>query len=1040
MKNRIFVFLIICLLIPLSFSLPTTKADGWELKKLAASKQEIYVLNQTSRSVSIYNAQLKKTSQFEIATPLSCCLPLPSDISFDQEVLYVAEKTMHTIFLYSPQGEFLRYLGGIGELLRAPSAIFVKNKIVYIGDLGCVIVCSNTGNLVDRIALPPDTNGAPVVISDICEENGAIKLANQTNGTILTLGKDLQIGGAGSEVGRFQKISGIANYGNLLVADPYLGKIEMKHPLFDHFNNVPLGDKNKHPTDIIWFQNQLLAVDALSSDISRVDMSFAPVKDPMTTPAGTLEMGTIAPNQGQGYSFSVFSKTGFPLSGNVTVDNPLFKIEPSHWNNVEQKFSVFINSKYYVENTPERGNITLELSSGEKLIITVKLQLGKKQDFALSFGSNAVSFQKNQIAMNILPQNGISGQIECSIKAQDLPFVFEWDKPTFELDPTKENQVMLKISPINKPVPGFYTVSYQIKAVSQKIIKQGTLTFLYKGIENTVSGSILGELFTTDWCPFCPSAHRAMPELEKMYGDKFPILTYYIDCSDSSPQRLCFAEGTDRKNWYLPQGTPTLILNGTVTKNGGYKSPTETMTKDYKEMIDQLLPNASPLSLSGSALFDPTSRLLTVGIQGIWLQKRNLVDPRLYMAICENKIEYAAKNKETIHDYVVRQLLSLPNPEKSSAFGTQLFEDTLAVHLEESLDPVINPVNMYCVIFVQDNATKQVLQSKIISINQQVVSDFELYPLQSTLTYRKSKTFSARFFLANRGNQIEHFLLSVPENALLPEDSLFVVNDNEFSPKQTVSITLSPNESTLIETRSGKPVDESKLTLLTIRATNQSETLSKSATLPIRYVPETEPRYEIIYPKAGSAQSEIYQVVLIKTEPGTTANQERYIAGMDGILAIPTVFCPDHYKIELDLTYPDQTTEHILKEVKKSLLMVLTIGSTQVKINDQLITMEAPPYIKNGRTMVPIRIIAEAFCCTVDFDPPTRQITIRSREKSISLQIGSKSTLVNGKTMDLDAPPEIKKGRTFLPLRFIVEALGAKINWNAKLGEIQISL
>jgi hypothetical protein len=216
--------------------------------------------------------------------------------------------------------------------------------------------------------------------------------------------------------------------------------------------------------------------------------------------------------------------------------------------------------------------------------------------------------------------------------------------------------------------------------------------------------------------------------------------------------------------------------------------------------------------------------------------------------------------------------------------------------------------------------------------------------------------------------------------------------------------------------------------------------LSKSVTLPIRFVPEIAPRYEIIYPKEGAAQSEIYQVVLIKTEPGTTANRERYQAGRDGILAIPTVFCPNQYKIELDLTYPDQTTEHILKEVKKNLLMVLTIGSNQIKINDDIKTIEAPPYIKNGRTMVPVRIIAEAFCCIVTFDPLSRIITIRSQEKSITLFIGYDMVMVNGKEIKLDAPPEIKNGRTFLPLRFIVEVFGAKIDWNAKLGEIQIRM
>ena len=101
---------------------------------------------------------------------------------------------MHKIFIYSEQGEFLKYLGGIGEFLRSPTAVLVKNKVVYIGDIGCLIVCSDRGNLINRIALPEDANGAPAIVSDICEDNGMIKIANQSNGTIFTLGKDFNNG------------------------------------------------------------------------------------------------------------------------------------------------------------------------------------------------------------------------------------------------------------------------------------------------------------------------------------------------------------------------------------------------------------------------------------------------------------------------------------------------------------------------------------------------------------------------------------------------------------------------------------------------------------------------------------------------------------------------------------------------------------------------------------------------------------------------------------------------------------------------------
>ena len=50
----------------------------------------------------------------------------------------------------------------------------------------------------------------------------------------------------------------------------------------------------------------------------------------------------------------------------------------------------------------------------------------------------------------------------------------------------------------------------------------------------------------------------------------------------------------------------------------------------------------------------------------------------------------------------------------------------------------------------------------------------------------------------------------------------------------------------------------------------------------------------------------------------------------------------------------------------------------------------------------------------------------------IEMWIGNKIALVNGKTIELDIPPEIKNGRTLIPIRFVAENIGAKVTWYAK--------
>lgn len=136
------------------------------------------------------------------------------------------------------------------------------------------------------------------------------------------------------------------------------------------------------------------------------------------------------------------------------------------------------------------------------------------------------------------------------------------------------------------------------------------------------------------------------------------------------------------------------------------------------------------------------------------------------------------------------------------------------------------------------------------------------------------------------------------------------------------------------------------------------------------------------------------------------------------------------------------TTSYL--EVSLITLIKLRIGSNLAQVNHQDKTLDAPPYIKNGRTMVPIRFISEALGAKVDWDGNLRQITIQKDRYTIRMVIGSVDVFIReegkmGETQQkLDAPPEITSGRTFVPLRFISETFGAKLDWNAELREITI--
>lgn len=91
---------------------------------------------------------------------------------------------------------------------------------------------------------------------------------------------------------------------------------------------------------------------------------------------------------------------------------------------------------------------------------------------------------------------------------------------------------------------------------------------------------------------------------------------------------------------------------------------------------------------------------------------------------------------------------------------------------------------------------------------------------------------------------------------------------------------------------------------------------------------------------------------------------------------------------------------------------------------------DAKPYIKNGRTLVPVRFVSEEMGAKVTWDNRNREVLIEKNGKKILLKIASKNVYVNGVKKVIDVPAELKNGRTMVPLRFINEAFGANVYWD----------
>lgn len=126
------------------------------------------------------------------------------------------------------------------------------------------------------------------------------------------------------------------------------------------------------------------------------------------------------------------------------------------------------------------------------------------------------------------------------------------------------------------------------------------------------------------------------------------------------------------------------------------------------------------------------------------------------------------------------------------------------------------------------------------------------------------------------------------------------------------------------------------------------------------------------------------------------------------------------------------------KEDQKNRI-VLKIGKTEANVYGEVKSNDVAPIIRNDRTMLPARFVAENLGATVRWDNDTRTVTIIKEDIKIVITIDSQTALVNSKAIVLDSPAFIENDRTYTPLRFIAEKLGGAVDWNGDKQEVIIT-
>jgi len=131
---------------------------------------------------------------------------------------------------------------------------------------------------------------------------------------------------------------------------------------------------------------------------------------------------------------------------------------------------------------------------------------------------------------------------------------------------------------------------------------------------------------------------------------------------------------------------------------------------------------------------------------------------------------------------------------------------------------------------------------------------------------------------------------------------------------------------------------------------------------------------------------------------------------------------------------PDLKTAkaYSIDQLNAGSFMLLMIGDEKAIINGRVLRIDSEqtgvtPIMKDGRTLVPVRFISDAFGADVQWNEAGKEIIITYGEIIIQMKLGSAQYTISGLKKELDVPAQEINGRTLIPLRAMAEALDKKV-------------
>ncbi len=114
-------------------------------------------------------------------------------------------------------------------------------------------------------------------------------------------------------------------------------------------------------------------------------------------------------------------------------------------------------------------------------------------------------------------------------------------------------------------------------------------------------------------------------------------------------------------------------------------------------------------------------------------------------------------------------------------------------------------------------------------------------------------------------------------------------------------------------------------------------------------------------------------------------------------------------------------------------------AGVKVEVNGRNIHTDPDPVMRSGRVFVPLRTVSDHFKSNLNWNSSTQTVTMDTRrDKTLTLRIGVPEAQMGNRKVHLDAAPFIYEGATMVPLRLVAEAFHADVNWNSATQTVSI--